>query len=141
MRPGIQDAKIVPVQTWILGVRIKKEEEEEEEMDLFLVADKKWVCRNPSLMIGLLVEICLVLCLSYVPALHTVFGTQNVSWKIWVISLPFLCFVILADEFRKLLIRQFPKSKCSFFFIPTSSSCSFGVCHKQTDRYVQIVKL
>jgi sodium/potassium-transporting ATPase subunit alpha len=59
---------------------------------------------------GIGVEIILCLLIVYVPGLNTVLGARPLSYKYWLMPLPF-CVVLLAiEELRKLVIRKFGNS-------------------------------
>ncbi len=69
---------------------------------------KQGIFSNWVLDIGLGVEIALAILLCYVPFLHTIFLTRPVSYKIWLIGLPFFAFVVVSDELRKWWMRKHP---------------------------------
>eukprot|EP01118_Nematostelium_gracile_P012128 TRINITY_DN4390_c0_g1_i1.p1 TRINITY_DN4390_c0_g1~~TRINITY_DN4390_c0_g1_i1.p1 ORF type:complete len:403 (+),score=118.85 TRINITY_DN4390_c0_g1_i1:161-1369(+) len=69
----------------------------------------KNVFNNYILDMGLFIEIALVVILTYVPFIQIPFATQTINYKIWLIGLPFLAFVIASDELRKFIIRKRPQ--------------------------------
>lgn len=59
---------------------------------------------------GLVFAIVLAAVLVYVPGLNYSVNFIAVKPEAWLAPLPFAVYLIVYDEFRKLIIRSFPKS-------------------------------
>ncbi|KAG5638701.1 hypothetical protein H0H81_010926 [Sphagnurus paluster] len=65
--------------------------------------------RNPWLIIGALIALCIAIFVTEVPGIQRLFGTASVPIEFWLIPLPLALGVLVMDEIRKLLVRSFPK--------------------------------
>ncbi len=65
---------------------------------------------NQKILIGIVVEICLICAISYLPFLQAVFNTAPIGLRDWafLVVLPFL--VLMIEEIRKAIVRKFSKS-------------------------------
>ncbi|MEW6387216.1 MAG: cation-transporting P-type ATPase [Thermodesulfobacteriota bacterium] len=69
------------------------------------------ICRigffsNKLVLLGVLVEVLLAVLIIYHPLGQWLFGTAPLSWRVWVILLPFSAALLLAEELRKVLVRR-----------------------------------
>jgi sodium/potassium-transporting ATPase subunit alpha len=62
--------------------------------------------KNGIVWLGILVEILLVACIMYIPALNTLFGTAPLFGIELVLAVPFALVIFFGDELRKWLIRS-----------------------------------
>lgn len=67
--------------------------------------------QNDLMVFGILFEfgLCAVLC--YAPPFMAVFGTENLDFSHWCLPLPWVMVIILYDEIRKYITRNYPESK------------------------------
>lgn len=61
---------------------------------------------NSMITIGIIFEVALFLCLSYVPILQSVFQTAPLNAHDWYFLVAIPIPLILIDEFRKWIIRR-----------------------------------
>ncbi|KAE8353888.1 hypothetical protein BDV28DRAFT_147659 [Aspergillus coremiiformis] len=66
--------------------------------------------RNPWLPLSMVMSLIIAIFVTEVPGFHTLFNTASVPIEFWLIPLPLALGILLMDELRKLLVRQFPKS-------------------------------
>eukprot|EP01017_Pseudomicrothorax_dubius_P004778 TRINITY_DN11050_c0_g1_i2.p1 TRINITY_DN11050_c0_g1~~TRINITY_DN11050_c0_g1_i2.p1 ORF type:complete len:230 (-),score=33.53 TRINITY_DN11050_c0_g1_i2:100-717(-) len=67
--------------------------------------------RNFFLIFAIFFEICLMLILAYCHPLNLVLGTRDVVWfHLGIFGFPHSIFMLVHDEIRKYLIRNFPKT-------------------------------
>ncbi|KAJ9442106.1 Sodium/potassium-transporting ATPase subunit alpha [Diplonema papillatum] len=64
--------------------------------------------KNNQLNFGLFFETALAVFFVYVPGVRTVFGIEKLRFIYWLPALPFSVFIIVYDELRKWLIRNYP---------------------------------
>ena len=60
----------------------------------------------PSINLGVLVEIALILALVYVPPLESVFSTGPLPIGFWAVLVPIPFLFFLIEELRKWLVRR-----------------------------------
>jgi sodium/potassium-transporting ATPase subunit alpha len=65
--------------------------------------------RNPWLLLSMLISFSIAVFVTEVPGLQKLFLTASVPIEFWVIPIPLALGILLMDEIRKLLVRQFPK--------------------------------
>lgn len=66
---------------------------------------------NSMIFLGIIIEIALLLCVSYAPLLQDIFGTATLNQDAWLV---FICIplpLILIDELRRLILRRWKQSK------------------------------
>lgn len=61
---------------------------------------------NKRILLGIVVEICLLLCLSYIPLLQDVFGTAPLARNDWLFLIVVPFFILGVEELRKALVRR-----------------------------------
>ncbi|KAF9886065.1 hypothetical protein FE257_012125 [Aspergillus nanangensis] len=66
--------------------------------------------RNPWLPLAILISLAIAVFVTEVPGFHTLFDTASVPLEYWFIPLGLALGVLCMDEFRKLIVRMFPKS-------------------------------
>jgi sodium/potassium-transporting ATPase subunit alpha len=79
---------------------------------------KQGLFTNRVFCCGVFQEIVLIALLVYAPFLQYIFGTHPMGVGEWLIPVPFSVFIILYDEIRRWLFRNYPDStftKMSFF--------------------------
>lgn len=59
---------------------------------------------------SILFETALAIFFIYTPHLNTVLQTSPVGWQSWIWTMPFIGYVLLAEELRKAYIRSYPDS-------------------------------
>lgn len=64
--------------------------------------------RNPWLLGGIVMSFAIAIFVTMEPGLQSIFGTATVPIEFWLIPLPLALGVLIFDEIRKLLVRQFP---------------------------------
>lgn len=65
---------------------------------------------------GLVQETLLIVILVYAPGIQTAFGTLNMRGPEWLIPIPFSLLILLYDEFRKWVFRNYPDSDFKKYF-------------------------
>ncbi|CAG9975540.1 unnamed protein product [Clonostachys byssicola] len=65
--------------------------------------------RNPWLLLSMIISLSIAIFVTEVPGLQNLFLTASVPIEFWVIPIPLALGILLMDEIRKLLVRQFPK--------------------------------
>eukprot|EP01133_Synstelium_polycarpum_P007868 gene7868-9236_t len=65
--------------------------------------------RNIWIFVGMLCSFLIAIFVTKVPAVRTIFYTGDVPIKYWLLPVPFAVAILLMDEFRKLVVRTFPK--------------------------------
>lgn len=68
---------------------------------------------NSMIFIGIIVEIILLLCISYVPILQSVFGTAPLFTRDWLFWICIPWPLILIDEIRKYFLRRHLRAKAA----------------------------
>ena len=66
------------------------------------ISASRW---NPLIMAGMATEVILMLLIAYTPAGNTLFGTAPISAGAWLFVLPFAVAMLVAEEFRKWVVR------------------------------------
>jgi sodium/potassium-transporting ATPase subunit alpha len=66
--------------------------------------------RNPWLPLAMVISLVIAIFVTEVPGFHTLFDTAPVPIEFWFIPLALALGILLMDELRKLVVRQFPKS-------------------------------
>ncbi|GAB1194094.1 hypothetical protein APSETT444_003335 [Aspergillus pseudonomiae] len=66
--------------------------------------------RNPWLPLSMAISLVIAIFVTEVPGFHKLFNTAPVPIEFWFIPLALALGILLMDELRKLLVRQFPKS-------------------------------
>ncbi|PIG84844.1 Na/K ATPase alpha 1 subunit [Aspergillus arachidicola] len=66
--------------------------------------------RNPWLPLSMAISLVIAIFVTEVPGFHRLFNTAPVPIEFWFIPLALALGILLMDELRKLLVRQFPKS-------------------------------
>lgn len=61
---------------------------------------------NPIIWLGIIIELALLFALSEIEVLQTVFGTAPLGWFEISLGLPFALLLLVADEYRRWLLRQ-----------------------------------
>jgi calcium-translocating P-type ATPase len=61
---------------------------------------------NPLMLWGVAIEMVLILVIVYLPAGHAVFATAPLPAAVWLFIVPFVVFMLVAEELRKLLVRR-----------------------------------
>ncbi|GAM23942.1 hypothetical protein SAMD00019534_071170 [Acytostelium subglobosum LB1] len=64
--------------------------------------------RNMVFNFGVISMIAVALIIANVPGISSFFGTERISWKYWLIPLPFAVFLVAVNEIRLYLIRNYP---------------------------------
>jgi calcium-translocating P-type ATPase len=67
---------------------------------------KTGIFKNRMIFSGLLFEVLLMLFIVFSPLGNEMFGTRSFELKYWILILPFLVFMLLAEEVRKLITRS-----------------------------------
>ncbi|KAG7296159.1 hypothetical protein JYU34_021258 [Plutella xylostella] len=62
--------------------------------------------KNHVLNVGLVFELCLAICICYIPGVNTFFNAYPLYFRWWFLSLPFSVFLLAFDELRKYCIRN-----------------------------------
>lgn len=65
--------------------------------------------RNPWLLAGALMSFVIAVFVTEEPSIQSIFGTASIPIEFWLIPLPLALGILLMDEFRKLLVRAWPK--------------------------------
>ncbi|KAI9924074.1 hypothetical protein ASPWEDRAFT_38538 [Aspergillus wentii DTO 134E9] len=65
--------------------------------------------RNPWLPMAMVISLAIAIFVTEVPGLHTLFNTAPVPLEFWFIPLGLALGILFMDEFRKLLVRSFPR--------------------------------
>ncbi|KAF3398055.1 Sodium/potassium-transporting ATPase subunit alpha-1 [Penicillium rolfsii] len=86
----------------ILSVRSKR-------MSLLQADPIRPARRNPWLPLAMLVSLVIAIFVTEVPGIQSLFGTASVPIEYWFIPLGLALGILVMDELRKLLVRQFPK--------------------------------
>jgi len=61
------------------------------------------------LLVAVLFEIILALVVVYIPGLNTgFFGTRPILGYFWLCAIPFMLFILVYAELRKLILRERP---------------------------------
>ncbi|KAG0201111.1 hypothetical protein BGX28_006036 [Mortierella sp. GBA30] len=66
--------------------------------------------RNLWLFVGMLCSLLIAILVIEVPAINEIMLTNPIPIKYWLLPIPCAFAVLFADEFRKLVVRAFPKS-------------------------------
>jgi len=66
------------------------------------------VRNNMVLLYAIVFEICIAICIVYIPPLNTVFSTRPLWGGHWFLGLPWAFLLITYDELRKLTMRTWP---------------------------------
>ncbi len=66
---------------------------------------------NPLILWGLLVEVSLILLITYTPWGNLVFGTAPISLEAWLFVVPFALGALALEELRKWVVRHMQKSR------------------------------
>jgi len=61
--------------------------------------------RNRLVLLGIAVEICLILCLVYLPFFQSIFGLAPLALRDWGLLLTFPVIMLGCEELRKLIVR------------------------------------
>lgn len=64
--------------------------------------------RNPWLLAGMAMSLAIAVFVTMEPGIQSIFGTATVPIEFWLIPLPLALGVLVFDETRKLLVREFP---------------------------------
>jgi sodium/potassium-transporting ATPase subunit alpha len=86
----------------ILSVRSKR-------MSLLQADPIRPARRNPWLPLAMLISLVIAIFVTEVPGIQSLFGTASVPIQYWFIPLGLALGILVMDELRKLLVRQFPK--------------------------------
>lgn len=62
--------------------------------------------KNHVLNISIVIDLIAALAVTYVPICNEIFSTEPLSWFDFFLAVPFMILMILADEFRRYLIRN-----------------------------------
>ncbi|CAH0725973.1 unnamed protein product, partial [Brenthis ino] len=62
--------------------------------------------KNQVLNLSIIVDLIAALTVTYLPLCHEVFGTEAIAWNDFLLATPFFVLMIVADEFRRFLIRR-----------------------------------
>merc|ERR1719263_2122545 len=62
--------------------------------------------RNHHLTFGLFFETGLAALLSYVEGTETGLNLYSVTWRVWVVGMPFSAYIFIFDEWRKWMMRR-----------------------------------
>ncbi len=65
---------------------------------------------NPLLWVGIATELIMVLLITYAPVMQRLIGTAGFSPRYWAFIFAWTPVLLLADELRKLVVRQFERS-------------------------------
>ena len=65
--------------------------------------------RNPWLLLSAIISISIAIFVTEIPGIQSLFGTASVPIEYWFIPLGLALGILVMDELRKLLVRQFPK--------------------------------
>ena len=71
----------------------------------------KYFFKNSMIFIGIIMEIVLLLCISYVPVFQSFFGTEPLNAHDWIMLVCIPIPLILIDELRKWILRKESKNK------------------------------
>lgn len=71
----------------------------------------KYFFKNSMIFIGIIMEIVLLLCISYVPVFQSFFGTEPLNAHDWMMLVCIPLPLILIDELRKWILRKESKNK------------------------------
>jgi len=72
---------------------------------------KAGILKNRLLLWGILTEVLLLIGFIYTPFLSFVFGLHPIGWQYWILLISFIPSVLIADEIRKLIIRNVISSR------------------------------
>ncbi len=72
--------------------------------------------RNWTMNMGVIIEVCLLVIVVYVPFLHFPFGSANVDGYYWLVNLGMVVIIWPWAEIRKAITRKYPQSKFSRAF-------------------------
>ena len=61
---------------------------------------------NPLILLGLAVELAIILAIVYTPGGQWVFGTAAINFYVWLMVLPFVAMMMLAEEVRKVIVQR-----------------------------------
>jgi sodium/potassium-transporting ATPase subunit alpha len=61
---------------------------------------------NRLIFAGIAVELLLQLFIVYHPVGNTIFSTMPLSWRTWLVLVPFAALLLIAEEMRKLFSRR-----------------------------------
>jgi sodium/potassium-transporting ATPase subunit alpha len=86
----------------ILSVRSKR-------MSLLQADPIRPARRNPWLPLAMLISLVIAIFVTEVPGIQSLFGTASVPIQYWFIPLGLALGILVMDELRKVLVRQFPK--------------------------------
>lgn len=86
----------------ILSVRSKR-------MSLLQADPIRPARRNPWLPLAMLISLVIAIFVTEVPGIQSLFGTASVPLQYWFIPLGLALGILVMDELRKVLVRQFPK--------------------------------
>ncbi|KAI1387922.1 uncharacterized protein F4822DRAFT_437730 [Hypoxylon trugodes] len=65
--------------------------------------------RNPWLILSMVISLIIVIFVTEVPGIQTLFSTTSVPIEFWLIPVPLALGILMMDEIRKLLVRIFPR--------------------------------
>lgn len=86
----------------ILSVRSKR-------MSLLQADPIRPARRNPWLPLAMAISLVIAIFVTEVPGIQSLFGTASVPIEYWFIPLGLALGILVMDELRKVLVRQFPK--------------------------------
>ncbi|KXN71430.1 calcium ATPase, partial [Conidiobolus coronatus NRRL 28638] len=66
--------------------------------------------RNPYVILSIIGSICISLIVVYVPFFNNVFKTRPIPLGNWFIPIGFAMLILIVEEFRKFMIRRYPRS-------------------------------
>lgn len=66
--------------------------------------------RNPWIPLGMITALIIAIFVTEVNGIQNLFGTAKVPLEFWFIPIPLALGILCADEMRKLIVRNFPKS-------------------------------
>ncbi|KAH8819371.1 putative Na/K ATPase alpha 1 subunit [Xylogone sp. PMI_703] len=65
--------------------------------------------RNPWLIASVVVSLAIAVFVTEEPGIQSIFGTASAPIEFWLLPLPLALGILLMDEIRKLIVRQWPK--------------------------------
>lgn len=65
--------------------------------------------RNPWLPLGAAISLVIAVFVTEVPGMQTLFGTASVPIEFWLLPLPLALGILIMDEMRKVMVREFPR--------------------------------
>lgn len=66
--------------------------------------------RNPWLILGMLISLVIAIFVTEVLGIQALFGTASVPIEFWVIPIPLGLGILIVDEIRKMIVRNYPTS-------------------------------